>query len=104
MHVFGLDGARRGASVLFLLVGAVVAPMAIFFWPDSHPLQDPFVAEKLDDVLAVQRQAHSETKAINESLAAGRADLKMLANQFLALAARVESLENTGVKVLRDNA
>lgn len=104
MDVLRFRGARGETPALFFLAAALIAPVTIFFWPDSHPSIDPFVAQKLDDVLATQRQASSETKAINDSLAAGRADLKMLADQFLALAARVDSLQSTEAKILHDNA
>jgi septal ring factor EnvC (AmiA/AmiB activator) len=101
-------------AVLLSVVAALaaVAAVAVFFWPNDI---DPEVRATLRYVGAGQQQTTSaikaindslaaERKAINDSLAAERRDLKMLSDQFLALAARQSTLQDDATRILRNNA
>jgi septal ring factor EnvC (AmiA/AmiB activator) len=82
---------------------AVVAPLAIFFWPDKA---DPQVnaQETTSGIEAINDRPAAEkfiaqtrgTKAINNSLAAE--------DQFIALSARLSTLQDAVTRILRDNA
>src|SRR5271169_7118023 len=80
---------------------AVIAPVAILFWPDNI---DPEGRATLQFIRAGQQQTTSGIKAINDSLAAERGDLKRLSDQFIALAARLSTLQDAMTRIVRDNA
>ena len=100
-------GRARGRlpAVLLSVVAtlAVVAPLAIFFWPDKV---DPQVnaQETTSGIEAINDRPAAEkflaqtrgTKASNNSLAAE--------DQFIALSARLSTLQDTMTRILRDNA
>jgi hypothetical protein len=100
-------GRARGRlpAVLLSVVAtlAVVAPLAIFFWPDKV---DPQVnaQETTSGIEAINDRPAAEkflaqtrgTKAINNSLAAE--------DQFIALSARLSTLQDAVTRILRDNA
>jgi hypothetical protein len=100
-------GRARGRlpAVLLSVVAtlAVVAPLAIFFWPDKA---DPQVnaQETTSGIEAINDRPAAEkfiaqtrgTKAINNSLAAE--------DQFIALSARLSTLQDAVTRILRDNA
>src|SRR5215469_16101052 len=101
--------AWGGFPAAFFLVVAlsVIAPAIVFFWPDYKPpaaATDPEIIAALQEIGAGQLQTVSQVKAINTSLAAERADLKLLSDQFSALTARLNTLQEAGAQILRDNA
>jgi hypothetical protein len=88
---------------------AVIAPVVVFFWPDSSGSlaasgTDPLLADKLEDIRATQQQAADAIKLANESLATLRADVKTLSDEFPPLMARVDTLQKTQTQMVRDSA
>ena len=94
-------GGLPAALLSVVAALAAVAAVAVFFWPNDI---DPEVRATLRYVGAGQQQTTSGIKAINDSLAAERRDLKMLSDQFLALAARQSTLQDDATRILRNNA
>ena len=105
-------GGLPAALLSVVAALAAVAAVAVFFWPNDI---DPEVRATLRYVGAGQQQTTSgikaindslaaEHKAINDSLAAERRDLKILSDQFLALAARQSTLQDDATRILRNNA
>jgi septal ring factor EnvC (AmiA/AmiB activator) len=91
---------------------AVVAPLAIFFRPDNI---DPQVSATLQYIRAGQQQTTSGIEAINdrpaaEKLLAQTRGTKAINNslaaehQFIALSARLSTLQDAMTRMLRDNA
>ena len=114
MHGQQAHPGRGGFPAVLLLVVAtlaVIAPVAIFFRPDSV---DPQVSATLPYIRAGQQQTTTGiaindrpaaekflaqtrgTKAINDGLAAE--------DQFIALLARLSTLQDAMTRILRDNA
>ena len=101
-------------AVLLLAVAtlAVIAPVAIFFRPDSV---DPQVSATLQYIQAGQQQTTSGIEAINDRPAAEKflaqtRGTKAINNslaaedQFIALSARLSTLQDAMTRILRDNA
>lgn len=86
----------------------MIAPSAVFFWPDGNrsiaPVTDSEIAATLDDIRAAQQVTTNSIKVVKDNLAAGRIDMKTLSDQLSVLAARVDALQNTGMQMLHDNA
>jgi septal ring factor EnvC (AmiA/AmiB activator) len=107
-----LNRAREGFPVVLLSVVAalaIIASLAIFFWPGyppstSTPVIDPEVRVTLQDIRAGQQQTTSGIKTINDSLTAERDSLKMLSDQISALTARLSALQYAATRILSDNA
>jgi len=103
-HQADLKRAWGGLPAALLSVVAALAAAAavvVFFWPNDI---GPGVRATLQYVGAGQQQTTSGIEAINDSLAAERRDLKMLSDQFLALAARQSTLQDDATRILRNNA
>jgi hypothetical protein len=95
------ETVRRIADLaLSVVAGAVIAVVAIFFWSDTN---DPQVSAALHNIGAGQNTT-SEIRAISDSLEAERRDLKMLSDQFLALASRLSAVQENTTLILRNNA
>src|ERR1700745_3126187 len=91
---------------------AVIAPLAIFFRPDNI---DPQVSATLQYIRAGQQQTTSGIEAINDRPAAAKLlaqtrGTKAINNslaaedQFIALSARLSTLQDAMTRMLRDNA
>ena len=98
-----LDRARGGLPGVLLAVAtlATIAAVGMSFWlgwPDNH--NDPTLRE----IWAGQQETTTGIDAINNRLDAERRDLKMLSDQFLALAARQSTLQGDATRILRNNA
>jgi septal ring factor EnvC (AmiA/AmiB activator) len=95
------ETVRRIADLaLSVVAGAVIAVVAVFFWSDTN---DPQVSAALHNIGAGQNTT-SEIRAISDSLEAERRDLKMLSDQFLALASRLSAVQENTTLILRNNA
>jgi hypothetical protein len=102
----GLGGLP--AVLLWVVITlAAIAPVAIFFWPDNIDRQVsatlPFIRagqQQTTTGIAINDRPVAEkfrgTKAINDSLAAE--------DQFIALSARLNTLQDAMTRILRDNA
>jgi septal ring factor EnvC (AmiA/AmiB activator) len=107
-----LSRAREGFPVALLSVVAalaIIASLAIFFWPGyplstATPVIDPEVRVALQDIRAGQRQTTSGIKTISDSLTAERDSLKMLSDQISALTARLSALQYAATRILSENA
>ena len=91
---------------------AVVAALAIFFWPDNVDPQD---SATLQYIRAGQKQTTSGTEAINDRAAAEKSlaqtrGTKAIKNSpaaedlFLALSTRLSALRDAMTRIQRDNA
>ena len=91
---------------------AVVAALAIFFWPDNVDPQD---SATLQYIRAGQKQTTSGTEAINDRAAAEKSlaqtrGTKAIKNSpaaedlFLALSTRLSALQDAMTRIQRDNA
>ena len=115
MHGQQAHPGRGGFPAVLLLVVAtlaVIAPVAIFFRPDSV---DPQVSATLQYIQAGQQQTTSGTEATNDRPAAEKflaqtRGTKAINNslaaedQFIALSARLSTLQDAMTRILRDNA
>jgi septal ring factor EnvC (AmiA/AmiB activator) len=106
-------GRGRLPAVLLVATLVVIAPVAIFFWHDNvgHQASDTLqyiragqqqttsgIEEPINDRAAAEKflAQPNGTKAINNSLAAE--------DQFIALSARLSTLQDAMTRIGRDNA
>jgi hypothetical protein len=96
-HLKRAWGGLPAALLSVVAALAAVAAVAIFF-----PI-DPEVRATLRFIGAGLQQTTSGIKAINDSLAAEQHDLKMLSDQFFALAARLNTLRRESCATMRSS-
>ena len=95
-----------GGALTWLVAVLVIGLAAVFIWSEltAAPVTDPQVTQTLQYIGASQQRTTSGIKAINESLTAEQAHLNMLSEQLSALVEHLNTVENSGTQILRDNA